>query len=126
MLSTSTLRAIEDHGTKTIGPHDVLHELMSLDLHIDILLVKPKPKRDYHTLITMGMCDRAMSFPKGESDPKFAELMMYLPRSWKFSDEAQQDERYGWPLFWLQSLARFLSCYEWTNHSQKTSKGPPP
>ena len=98
---------IEDHVTKTIGPHDVLHELIPLDLHIDILLVKPKPLRDYYTLVTMGMCDRDMSVPQDEDAPRFAELMMSLPPSWKFSDEAQQDERHGWPLFWLQSLARF-------------------
>jgi hypothetical protein len=55
----------------------------------------------------MGMCEHAMSVPKGENDPKFAELMLSLLSSWKFTEKAQADERYSWPLFWLQTLARY-------------------
>jgi hypothetical protein len=107
MLSSDAMKWIEDHVSRNVGRFDVLHEIIPLDLHIDVLLVKPTRKLDRCSLVTMGMCERAMTVPQGEADPKFAELMMCLPSSWKFTDEAQQEERYSWPLFWLQTLARF-------------------
>jgi hypothetical protein len=105
VLSQNQMRAIEAHVTKHLGEFLVLHELIPHDLHIDILHVDPAKERNYHTLTTMGMSERAMAVPTKENDPKYAELMMCLPYSWKLSN--QQDERNVWPLRWLQNMARF-------------------
>ena len=34
---------------------NVFHELVSPDIHVDICIVPPSEKRDYYTLVTMGM-----------------------------------------------------------------------
>jgi hypothetical protein len=125
MLTEKQMHAIEEHATKYLGEPQVLHELIPLDLHIDILVIDPTKDRNYHTLVTMGMSERAMAVPAKEKDPKYAELMMCLPASWKLSD--QQDERYAWPLTWLQNIAQFPHMAEtYLAPSHTIPNGDPP
>ena len=50
------MEAIERHIQQYFGKFEnVLHELSSPDIHVDICAVPPSQERDYYTLVTMGM-----------------------------------------------------------------------
>ena len=107
MLSDHEMQDIERHIEKHIGPPtDVLHELIPEDVHVDIHIVPPTKQRNYVTLVTSGMSEHPMAVPKKMAELRFAELMISLPSSWPVEGEALEDERYGWPIFWLRMLAK--------------------
>lgn len=66
--------------------------------------VPPSETRPVHTLITVGMSRRAMQVPKPDA-PAHMELMMTLPRTWRFDEKACEDEQWFWPVRLLQNLA---------------------
>ena len=89
----SCLPQISDHIKAHLGEIDtVLHELASDTVHIDVHVVKPTKSFPYHRLITSGMSDLPMNTPAGATVPKFTELMVTLPASWRVDDEALKDE----------------------------------
>ena len=67
MLSDKQLKVIERHIAAHIGEvENVFHELIPLDVHVDIELIPPRPERNFFTLVTAGMSEHAMSVPDGE------------------------------------------------------------
>ena len=70
------IETISNHIEEHVGPvSQVLHELVSDLVHVDIHQVSPTKSRPYHTLITSGMSDRPMTLPEGVDDEwQFAEL----------------------------------------------------
>ena len=87
---------------------NVLHELVSPDVHVDIYVVNPTPERNYYTLVTVGMGAHRMNVPKDLEPMKLdrAELLVTLPPDWEISNK---DEEWYWPLRWLKILARLPS-----------------
>jgi len=74
---------ITEHIESHIGPvTNVLHELISDLVHIDIHIVEPTPKRNCYTLVTSGMSDLAMNAPDEYSALKFSELLISLPANY--------------------------------------------
>ena len=58
------MSVVEEHIKRTFGEFDhVFHELVSPDIHVDICIVPPSEKRDYYTLVTMGMGAHRMNVP---------------------------------------------------------------
>jgi hypothetical protein len=104
--------AIEAHVEKHLGKienvfREVVTDAATSDaIRIDVLHVPPSVTRPLHTLITMGMSDRAMAVPQGTNSPRYLELMMSLPRSWRFDSPSQEDPRWSWPVRQLKILAR--------------------
>jgi hypothetical protein len=104
--------AIEAHVEKHLGKiENVFREVVAdgtatEPVHIDVLHVPPNETRPLHTLVTTGMSDRAMAVPNGTNSPRYLELMMSLPRSWRFDKESQDDPRWSWPVRQLKVLAR--------------------
>lgn len=88
----------------------VFHEIVSPDIHVDIVIIEPNEKRNYYTLVTMGMGAHRMNVPKELADRKLerAELVVCLPPDWKLpTEETPYDaEQWYWPLRWLKILAR--------------------
>ncbi len=84
---------------------NVLCETVSPGIHLDIAVIKPTPKRDYYTFVTMGMGAREMNGPKElyEYHLERAELVIHLPKNWNISGD---DEIWYWPIRWLRKLAR--------------------
>jgi hypothetical protein len=108
MLSNAQMGAIEKHIAQHVGePQHVFHEIISLDLHVDIQVVTPTPERKHHTLVTMGMSEKPMRVPKGEHAAKYAELIVCLPPSWRLDEKAMKEERFSFPVAWLRLMARF-------------------
>ena len=103
------MAAVEGHIEQYFGEvENVFHELVSPDIHVDICIVPPSEKRDYYTLVTMGMGAHRMKVPEELAEYKLerAELAIALPRDWKLDQESMKDERWYWPIRLLKVLAR--------------------
>lgn len=128
MLPDRQITAITDHISRHIGdPEDVLHELIPLDLHIDIHVVSPTPKRNFYTLVTSGMSERAMATPRKFREYQYAELMICLPSDWSFGEEVAGIEGGDWPASLLQMVARIPDQYGiWFASDHTIPNGDPP
>lgn len=96
---------------------------------VEVLYVAPDPALPYHLLITAGMSDRPMAVPAGKKPdeaPRRLELMMTLPQQWSLAGGAQ-DERHGWPIRWLRTLARHPRIHDtWLGWGDVVPNGDPP
>ena len=96
--------SLEEYIQENIGEFDeVLHELVSPDIHCDIYIVKPTPERNYYTLVTGGMGAYAMNVPDGFNGSPYAEMCINLPPTWNLKSEEEKDY---WPIRWLKILSR--------------------
>ncbi len=104
LLSDEDMKRIDKTVSDHIGKFDtVLHEIVSPDLHIDVIPVPPSAERDYYTLVTMGMSGYRMPVPDGFGKMNRAELAIRLPKDW---DVNSSEEKYYWPVRLLKMLAR--------------------
>ena len=87
---------------------EVIHEIVSPDLHIDVIPVPPTKERNYYTLFTMGMGAYKMAVPSGYGKRNRAEMVIRLPADWNYKSN---EERWYWPIRVIKSLAR-LPYYE--------------
>lgn len=100
------LDALEEHIKEYYGDFPtVLHEINSTDIHCDIACIPPTKKRNYYTLITMGMGAHLMNIPKDleEDENGRAELLICLPPDWKVGENGNE---WFWPIRLLKDLAR--------------------
>ncbi|MDR2686291.1 MAG: DUF2185 domain-containing protein [Oscillospiraceae bacterium] len=81
----------------------VLREVVSRDIRVDLCVVAPEPGRAYQTVVTRGMGARAMRAPEDAQAVPRAELVFMLPEGWELRS---RDECWYWPLRWLKLLAR--------------------
>lgn len=96
------------------GEYDqVLHEIVSPDIHLDIIMVPSTPEDNYYKLVTMGMGAYAMNVPENLKDQELehAELVLYLPPDWDLKSNKEKDY---WPVRYLKILGRLpLECDTW-------------
>jgi tetratricopeptide (TPR) repeat protein len=105
IYSGEDLKLLTAHIEKYFGFYrNVYHEIESPDIHVDIAVIEPTPRRNYYTLVTMGMGARKMKTPPDLSGIDRAELMICLPPDWNLDN--LEDERCYWPIRWLKILAR--------------------
>ncbi|MDR0778662.1 MAG: suppressor of fused domain protein [Methanomassiliicoccaceae archaeon] len=106
LYDENELDAVSAHISSRFGEYEnVLHEIVSPDIHVDICIVDPTPERDHYTLVTLGMGAHRMNVPKELRKQKFdrAELLITLPPDWNLKSE---EEKWYWPIRWLKILAR--------------------
>ena len=104
MYSEHDMSAYEKMLEKKVGPvSSVNHELVSPDLHIDVLHLSPTAERDYYTLITMGMGVYKMPVPAPYGRMNRAEIAIKVPRDWKVGS---LDEPWAWPSGIIRTIAR--------------------
>lgn len=89
---------------------EVFHEIVSPDIHLDIIMVPPTPENPFHKLITMGMGAYRMNVPQElkEYELEHAELVLYLPEDWNITSS---DEKDYWPIRYLKVLGRLPINY---------------
>lgn len=111
------LKEIEQYEkfiTDNYGKFDkVFHEVLSPDIHLDVIIIPPTEEDDYYKLITMGMAPYKMNVPDNLKDYELerAELVLYLPKDWNI--ESNKEEDY-WPIRQLKSIARLpINCNTW-------------
>jgi len=89
------------------GKYMVAHEIESLDIHLDLIVIEPTKERDHYVVVTMGMGAHQMSIPK---DMPLVwdrvELYLRLPSWWNL-DKGWNEDQWFWPLQWLQNMARY-------------------
>jgi hypothetical protein len=115
MLSPDEMQTIQSHLEEHIGPFEnVLDEIESPDLHIDIIPIPASEERPFLTLCTMGMSAAPMCMPDDADVLRFAELLIALPPDWPLSVEEFKSlgEDAWWPLRWLKELARLPINYD--------------
>lgn len=112
-----TNRDIEEYDkyiVENFGEYDeVFHEIMSPDIHLDVIIVPPTEENNYYKLITMGMGAYKMKVPKElkKYELERAELIIYLPPTWNIKSEKEEDY---WPIRCLKDLARLpIECNTW-------------
>ncbi len=104
-LSEKDMNSFEKMVSEKIGEYEKLfHEIASLDLHIDVIPVPPSEKRDYYTLITMGMSGYPMPVPSNYGKMNRAEIAVRLPKDWDLKSIG--DEKWYWPIRMIKTLAR--------------------
>jgi len=118
--------AVEAHIIANFGDYqNVLHEILSPDIHVDICLIEPTADRNYYTLVTMGMGAHRMSIPEELRDKKLdrAELLIALPTDW---DLQSDEEQWYWPIRWLKVLARLPGDEDtWLGYGHTVPNGEP-
>ena len=84
---------------------NVIHELVSPDIHCDIVLVPPTAVSPYYKLITMGAGAYKMDIPKEFKSMicDRAEYVIFLPKDWNLAADNEED---WWPMRMLKSAAR--------------------
>lgn len=102
------VEAVTNHLDQHFGTADlnVWHEIVSDLVHIDVHQVPPGPGREWVTLVTSGMAERAMTVPDDLEYHRHAELVLALPPDWPLGDDAFEDESNYWPIRLLKQLAR--------------------
>ena len=84
---------------------EVMHEIVSPDIHLDVLIIPPSKTENYYKLITMGMGAYKMNVPKKlrKYNLERAELVLYLPPTWNIKSDKKEDY---WPIGTLKTIAR--------------------
>ncbi len=113
-LKPKDIEKIEKHYDKfftELGakPSDiVMHESVMGDLHIDIEHYLPTEKFPYNIIATVGMSAYKM---KDAPYPN-VELVMFLPKDWKFDMKSIHDDNWYWPIKALKTVARMPQEYD--------------
>lgn len=114
LYTKEEIEAYETFIQSRFGPFDqVLHEIVSPDIHLDVIMVPPTKERRFYKLITMGMGAYRMQVPREFRNYELerAELIIYLLPDWKIGSDAERDY---WPIRWLKTLARYpLTAKTW-------------
>lgn len=104
---------------RTFGEYEfVFHEIASPDIHLDIAVIPPSEERNYYTLCTIGAGAHRMQIPENVRlqylVAEYAELLIYLPADWDFSEDALNDARNYWPIRLLKDFARMpINTHSW-------------
>ncbi|MEZ6139812.1 MAG: suppressor of fused domain protein [Zavarzinella sp.] len=129
------IQALGDHIEHHIGPvANVIQEMVSDVVRIDLFLIEPDESRDYFTLVTCGMSSRPMDVPITDPDDlvlaprrRYAELVLALPPTWPIYSDLLREEDYFWPIRWLKRIARLPHLYsDWVATGVTIPNGNPP
>ena len=124
VYSEEELREYEDFLSSRYGKFDrIFHEIVSPDIHLDVIVIHPTKEHPFYKLITMGMGAYRMQVPGElrEYELERAELVTYLPADWQVYSDKEWDY---WPIRWMKILARYpLEAETWLGlgHTVSTS-----
>ena len=112
LYTEKELEEYEAYIEKSFGKYDkVFHEMVSPDVHLDIIWIPASDEYPYHRLITMGAGAYKMKVPKQfkKFNLERAEYVINLPKEWNIESS---DEKDYWPIKALKDTARLPI---WTN-----------
>ncbi len=96
------------------GAYDlVAHEVVSPDIHCDIVVIPPTEEQPYYKLVTMGAGAYKMDVPKGLRSYVCdrAEYVIFLPQNWNLESDKEEDY---WPIRMLKFIARLpIAAEDW-------------
>lgn len=117
--SKKELRRFEKHIEEEFGTyHKIIHETISPDIHLDIIIVPPTEEQPFYKLITMGAGAYKMKVPKPAKRESFnfpnAEYVIFLPKEWNLESNKPEDQ---WPINQLRSIGRLaLQTNSWLSY----------
>lgn len=101
LYSEEDLEIVETFIKENFGRYEnIIHEIVSDIVHIDIAVIEPNPVKDYYTLVTIGAGAKKM---RNIDAYNRVEIMIHLPKSW---DIHSNEEKWYWPIRLLKSLSR--------------------
>lgn len=122
LYTEEDLDQYEKYIAENFGEYkEVFHEIVSPDIHLDVIIVPPTEENPYYKLITMGMGAYQMNVPDNlkQYELEHAELILYLPPDWDIKSSKEQDY---WPIRYLKVLARLpLQCDTWLGFGHTVS-----
>lgn len=104
--SEKEISQIEKHIEEKFGEvTKVFHEIVSDDIHLDILIIPPNEQTDFYKLFTVGMGAKRMNVPKKHEVYQLerAEIGLFLPSDFNI-DTISED--CFWPAQLLKQVAR--------------------
>lgn len=117
LYTEEELNEYEEHVRRCFGDYEeVFHEIVSPDIHLDVILIPPTEEAPYHKLITMGAGAYRMNVPQELSgyNLNYAEYVLYLPADW---DVKSGDPLNYWPIGMLKKIARLpIDCDTWLGY----------
>lgn len=93
------------------------HELVSPDIHCDIVVIPPTEEQPFYQLVTMGAGAYKMNIPKElKSDVcDRAEYVIFLPQNWDIKSDKEEDY---WPIRMMKIVARLpIDLDDWLCYS---------
>ena len=128
-MTTTYSREIRAHVERLLGPVEHVVRTrrargpQALPASLELLVVAPTDERPCLSVVTSGMSAQPMRTPREAREWRRAELMINLPEDWPLDDEEQG----GWPLRWLEQLARFPhENRTWLGLGHSLPNGEPP
>lgn len=122
LYTEEELNQYEKYITDKFGEFkEVFHEIVSPDIHLDILIIPPTKENNYYKLITMGMGAYKMNVPKElkKHELERAELVLCLPPDWNIKSNKEEDY---WPIRQLKILGRLpIDCNTWLGFGHTVS-----
>jgi len=106
LYSERELNKVSAYIKRQYGEYDdVFHELVSPDIHLDIVVVPPTEELPYYKLVTMGAGAYKMDIPRELRKWKLerAEYVIFLPKDWNIKSDKEEDY---WPIRMLKDVAR--------------------
>ena len=97
---------VSDYIEQQYGKSDLVgHEMVSPDIHCDIVIVPPTEEQPYYKLVTMGAGAYKMNVPKEWRSYVCdrAEYVVFLPKDWNLDSNKEEDY---WPIRMLKTIAR--------------------
>ncbi|MBS0368122.1 MAG: suppressor of fused domain protein [Proteobacteria bacterium] len=127
-LGEECIEEISNHIEAHLGPVEtVFHEIASDTVHVDVHFVKPTEHFPFARLVTSGMSDLPMPVPEGADVPRYTELLVTLPKSWRLDQASFKDESWYWPVRLIKTLARFPHKHAtWLGWGHTIPNGDPP
>lgn len=122
LYTESEMEQYETYIAEQFGEFDgVFHEIVSPDIHLDVIIVPSTAENNYYKLITMGMGAYKMNVPDELSPYELerAELILYLPPTWNVGSDKEEDY---WPIRQLKGTARIpVQCDTWLGYGHTVS-----
>jgi len=101
LYSEEDLEIVETFIKENFGRYEnIIHEIISDIIHIDVAVIEPNPAKDYYTLVTIGTGAKKMNNIDAYNR---VEIMIHLPRNW---DIHSNEEKWYWPIRLIKSLSR--------------------
>jgi hypothetical protein len=117
-LSDEEMEEIQSFIAEHFGEtENVLHEILSEIVHLDLLPVAATDDFPFVTICTMGMSALPMHCPEDSDDsqvPRHIELIIHLPADYPVQDLGSDDfdNENWWPIEGLKFIARIPFMYE--------------
>ncbi len=122
LYTKEELSQYEKYIEEQFGSYDqVIHEIVSPDIHLDIIIVPPTKENKYYKLVTMGMGAYKMQVPQElkQYELERTELVLYLPPTWNIKSNREEDY---WPIRQLKTIARVPIQYNtWIGYGHTIS-----